>query len=67
MNLLVIATCKMNMRRYPTNPNTTADNQIIVQSLCTVINTRKKKNRKKSQKRLRLCRAPWSFCFSYHP
>jgi len=41
----------MNMRRYPTNPNTTADKQIIVQSLCSVINTRKKKNRKKKLKK----------------
>ena len=45
----------MNLRRYPTSPNTTADKQIIVQSLCTVIITSKKKNRRKTQKRLRLC------------
>jgi len=53
MNLIVIETCKMNMRRYPTNPNTTADKEIIVKSLCNII---KEIIEGKLKKELRLCR-----------
>jgi len=50
-------------RIYPTNPNTTADKHIIVQSLFSVINTRKKIIIKGKLKRLPLCwaRGCWGF------